>query len=299
VKLYQRPHFRYDEKSTPEQITMRMRVGGGEGAYGSGIHWHMAADNEVTFVTNDEHNQDVPWVKVTRRDGTKAEYFRTDKPVDAAGVAAMAKHTMDCMDCHNRPAHDFETPDKAVDKALAAGVLSPTLPFAKSISVETLSKTYPTRDAAHEGIKTAIAAFYDTKYPDVAKARSTDVTNLALGIIGIYDRNAFPEMKVDATTYASNIGHRNSPGCFRCHDGRHVTPEGKVLSNDCVLCHTMPQRGAQVGMGEAMPSAALDWHPWQTPSKHLDVKEHKNILCHECHGGGHKPKTECNQCHAR
>jgi NapC/NirT cytochrome c family, N-terminal region len=299
TEVYQRPHFRYDEKSTAEQITMLMRVGGGEGAYGSGIHWHMSADNEVTFAANDEHLQDVPWVRITRRDGTKAEYFRTEKPVDAATLATLSKHTMDCMDCHNRPAHDFDTPDIAVDKALAAGILSPTLPFAKSLSVETLSKTYATRDAAHEGIKSAVAAFYTGKYPEVAVARSRDVDNFATGLIGLYDRNVFPEMKVDATTYESNIGHRNSAGCFRCHDGKHVAPDGKVLVSECKTCHTMPQRGPQVPPGETMPTSAQEWHPWVMPAKHLEIEKHKSIQCHECHEGGRKPKTECNQCHAR
>jgi hypothetical protein len=28
-------------------------------------------------------------------------------------------------------------------------------------------------------------------------------------------------------------------GCFRCHDGKHVSDEGKVLSKDCNTCHTI------------------------------------------------------------
>ena len=297
-QLYQRPHFRYDEKSTPEQITMLIKTGGGKGAYGAGIHWHMAVENEVTFVATDDHLQDIPWVRVKRTDGSTTEYARTEKPVDAATLATLKKHTMDCMDCHNRPAHDFDTPDIAVDRALAAGVISATLPWVKSVSVEALSKEYAGRDAAHDAIKNAVTSFYAEKYPDVSAARGADIDKLATGVIDIYDRNVFPEMNVSFKTYPSNIGHRNSAGCFRCHDGKHVSPDGKLLVSECKACHTMPQRGPQSGMGEAMATSDQDWHPWQPSQKHIDVAKHKEIQCYECHLNGRKPKTECNECHS-
>jgi hypothetical protein len=297
-QLYQRPHFRYDEASTPEQITMLVKTGGGQGAYGAGIHWHMAVENEVTFVANDEHLQDIPWVRVKREGGAATEYFRTEKPVDEQALAGMKKHTMDCIDCHNRPAHRFETPDMAVDRALAAGVVSSTLPWVKSLSVETLSQDYASRDAAHEGIRSGVTSFYASKYPDVADARRIDIDKLVDGLAAIYDGNVFPEMGVSWKTYPSNLGHRNSAGCFRCHDGKHVSKDGKVLISECKACHTPPQRGPQSGMGEAMATSESDWHPWQQPQKYLEISQHKSVLCHECHLDGRKPKTECNECHS-
>ena len=30
-----------------------------------------------------------------------------------------------------------------------------------------------------------------------------------------------------------------TPGCFRCHDGHHVTDDGEVLTRDCNVCHTI------------------------------------------------------------
>ncbi len=298
AQLYQRPHFRYDEKATPEQITMLIKTGGGESAYGAGIHWHMAVENEVTFVAEDDQMQRIPWVRVKRKDGSVTEYFRTDKKVDSSTLAAMTKHTMDCIDCHNRPAHTFEAPDVAVDRALAVGVFSSTLPWVKSISVDALSKDYPSRDAAHAGFRKDITAFYAERYPDVASARTADIDKLVAGLSDIYDRNVFPEMNVSWATYPSNLGHRNSPGCFRCHDGKHVSPDGKALLSECKACHTEPQRGPLTGMGEAMGSVEKDWHPWQMPEKHLAIAKHKEIQCYECHVAGRRPKTECNECHS-
>jgi hypothetical protein len=204
---------------------------------------------------------------------------------------------MDCIDCHNRPAHAFETPDLAIDRSLAVGVIPQGLPWVKSLSVDTLSKDYRNRDTAHEGIRKDVTAFYAEKYPDVAKARADDIGKLVAGLDDIYDRNVFPEMNVSWKTYPSNLGHRNSPGCFRCHDGKHVSAEGNVIKFDCKTCHTEPQRGPQSGMGETMTGAEKDWHPWQTPEKHLAVEKHKEIQCYECHVAGRRPKTECSECH--
>jgi hypothetical protein len=237
-------------------------------------------------------------VAVKRSDGSVTEYTRTEKKVDPATLATLPKHTMDCIDCHNRPAHTFEAPDIAVDRSLAAGVMSSTLPWVKSLSVDTLAKEYPTRAAAHNGIEKDILAFYADKYPDLSTARAVDIQKLVDGVTGIYDQNVFPEMNVSWKTYPSNMGHRNSPGCFRCHDGKHVAPDGKVLTSECKACHTEPQRGPQSGMGEAMATIEKDWHPWQMPEKYLAIEKHKEVQCYECHLMGRRPKTECNECHS-
>ena len=34
-------------------------------------------------------------------------------------------------------------------------------------------------------------------------------------------------------------GHEESPGCFRCHAGDHVTATGETITADCRVCHTI------------------------------------------------------------
>ncbi|MFT3764229.1 MAG: NapC/NirT family cytochrome c [Minicystis sp.] len=296
AQLYQRPHFRYDEKNTPEQISMLVKTGGG-GPNGGGIHWHMFIENQVTYVAEDKHLQEIPWVEVKYRDGSKVEYFRQEKKIDPAQIGGMRKRVMDCMDCHNRPAHNFEPPDMAVDRALAGGVLSASLPFIKSVAVDALSKKYADRAAAHAGLKHDVETFYQQKYPDLLAARDKDITKAVDAVLGIYDRNVFPEMKVGWDTYPSNIGHRYWSGCFRCHDGKHVSPAGKVLPSDCSVCHSEPKRGPQTGIGELPARAERDWHPWDMPEKHLAITKHAQIQCSACHLAGRRPKTECKDCH--
>ena len=55
----------------------------------------------------------------------------------------------------------------------------------------------------------------------------------------IYRTNIFPSMKIGWGTYPNRIGHTTSQGCFRCHDDSHVTKDGRVLGQDCELCHSI------------------------------------------------------------
>ncbi len=67
----------------------------------------------------------------------------------------------------------------------------------------------------------------------------------------IYARNIFPAMKVDWRTYPDNIGHKFSPGCFRCHEGRHENQLGEVISHECSICHSFlnPVEGSTNALG--------------------------------------------------
>jgi hypothetical protein len=298
AQLQQRPHFRYDEANTAEQISLLIKTGGGTSDLGqrAGIHWHMIIDAAVTFAALDKKQQEIPWTRVKRIDGTVDEYWGESPPVTPEKLATLEKRSMDCMDCHNRPTHAFEPPDFAMDKALASGLVARDLPWIKKVAVEALVRPYPNQQAAHEGIRREILEHYRSHNPELARARSKDLDKAAEVAIGAYDRAVFPEMRVDWKTYPSNIGHRNWPGCFRCHDGRHKTREGKVLSGECTLCHTMPQRGPLAPLGNVMPTATEDWHPWDL-AKHLSIKAHGNTLCHTCHSAGYIPRKECGECH--
>ena len=58
-----------------------------------------------------------------------------------------------------------------------------------------------------------------------------------------YLDNIWPSMKITWGTYKSQIGHRDAEagyGCFRCHDEEHATESGETISQDCGLCHKMP-----------------------------------------------------------
>jgi hypothetical protein len=293
AQLVRNPHFRYDEANTAEQISFALKTGGGSPALGqnAGIHWHMILENTVTYAATDRQLEHIPWIRVKHHDGTVTEYVDTTTKLTADELAKLPRHVMDCMDCHNRPTHIFSPPETAVDRALASGFISPSLPWIKKLAVDTLVRDYPDRAAAHTAIRTSMEGFYKEKYPDVASAKTKLIDNAVNVVLDIYDHNVFPAMKVNWTTYASNIGHRNWPGCFRCHDGRHATKDGKILTRDCGTCHTRPQRGPLAPLGETLPASNESWHPFELQGKHA------KILCNRCHAAGFRPPVQCAECH--
>jgi formate-dependent nitrite reductase cytochrome c552 subunit len=144
---------------------------------------------------------------------------------------------MDCMDCHNRPAHSFQLPERAIDEAMASGAINKTLPFVKKEAVALLRAEYPDRTTASQRITQGFTDFYKTKYPDVYQSQRAAVETASQQVNAVYQRNVFPEMKVRWGSYPNNLGHDDFMGCFRCHDGKHKSSDGRVIADDCSACH--------------------------------------------------------------
>ena len=102
--------------------------------------------------------------------------------------------------------------------------------------------------------------FYQQKYPEIWASRQAEVTKSGQGVLDIWNRNIFPEMKVTWGRYPMNIGHADFPGCFRCHDGAHSAPGGAAIGQDCGTCHTLvsmdepnPKVLTELGITESKP----------------------------------------------
>jgi len=174
------------------------------------------------------------------------------------------------------------------------------LPWIKKLTVDSMMLDYPTLDAAHRAIRDSVIGTYRDKYPQILADRKADIDKAIAVASDIYDRAVFPEMHVNWHTYPVNIGHRHWPGCFRCHDGQHVSSEGKVLGNDCSkTCHTQPQRGPQTALGVVDPAATPNWHPFEMPNKSVEIPGHERLLCSNCHKAGRGPKRVCDDCHTQ
>src|SRR5262245_23819163 len=233
--------YGYDEQNTLRQRRMLINVGGGSPETGlvTGIHWHMNIANEVTYVSIDEQRQVIPWVRIKNRNGNVTEYFDRTRPLTPDQIANGNQRRMDCVDCHNRPAHVFQPPDTAVDQGFTAGRLDSSLPYLKKQAVEVLSKTYNTTPEAVSAIASTLNNFYRTNYPDVYANKRSSIDGAVAEVQRIFQTYFFPEMKTNWQTHPNNIGHLYFSGCFRCHDGEHVSNTGKVISNDCNVCHTV------------------------------------------------------------
>jgi hypothetical protein len=231
------PEYASDEKNTSASTHLTLHIGGGQPqlGLGAGIHWHTSPDNEIEYVAKDETRQEIPYVRL--KSGDKIYEFCAPE-IAATTVPAGERRRMDCVDCHNRPTHAFfATPERAVDAAMATGAISPAIPFARQQAVEALKATYPDRAAAENAIATRLRAFYADKH--AAEASGDSLDRLVRSTQALYARNVFPAMNVSWGTHPNNLGHTDAPGCFRCHDDQHKTAEGRVIRQDCEMCHTI------------------------------------------------------------
>lgn len=230
-----------DEHNTPATTVLLMKIGGQTWRGTVGIHGaHLEANTKIEYITTDRQRQTIPQVIYTDAAGKTTVYNATDTKLTKEQLDAGQHRIMDCMDCHNRPTHIFEMPDRAVDQAMADGHISPSLPFVKKEAIEALKRDYPDRETAAREIEGAFAEFYRKNYPQVYASNKGAVEAAYSAVQAIYARNVFPDMKVTWGTYPSNLGHMDSPGCFRCHDGNHTSADGKTIPNDCTTCHDMP-----------------------------------------------------------
>jgi len=227
-----------DEENTPSTTVLLLKIGGRTSQGLVGIHGrHLAAAERIEYVSTDGRRQVIPRVIYTEDDGKKVEYDSDEVKTTPAELARAERRKMDCVDCHNRPTHAFELPERAVDTAITAGRIDRQLPYVKKQAVAALRTEYPDRATASEKIPQAIVDFYKTKYPDTYQNKRPIVETAAQQVKEIYLRNIFPEMRITWGTHPNNIGHDDFLGCFRCHDGKHKAADGRVINDDCSACH--------------------------------------------------------------
>jgi nitrate/TMAO reductase-like tetraheme cytochrome c subunit len=271
-------HFGFDENNTLNQTRMLINTGGGSAEKGvvAGIHWHMNISNEITYVATDEQRQVIPWVRLKdRATGETVEYLARDSQLTGAQIEQATKRTMDCVECHNRPSHIYVPPDRSVNEAMVANKIDASLPYIKQKSVEVLTGRYASTDEAIKSIASVLDEYYRTTYPNVYSTKAGSVKAAITEVQRIFTTSIFPEMKVDWQTHPDNVGHYYNVGCFRCHDGEHVSAAGKVIRNDCNICHTTLDQTD--GNKTIAAKDGTFTHPLE-----LDVSTSK---CTDCHTG--------------
>lgn len=223
-----------DEANTRSDTVLLMRIGGGSGP---GIHGaHLGEGTVVRYRTGDERRLVIPWVELEKNGKKEVFLSSTAKP---ASVEKLELRTMDCIDCHTRPSHTFELPERALNTAMERGQVSTTLPFMRKQAVELLKASYPNSAEASRQITDSLKSFYKEKYPALAASKQAEIERSAGALVGVWKRNVFPAMNVTWGAYPNQIGHTDFPGCFRCHDADHTSKGGKTIQQDCNSCHQL------------------------------------------------------------
>jgi hypothetical protein len=223
-----------DEENSETATTLTLFVGGGSARLGtgSGIHWHMNIDNEIEYVTTDPKREVIPYVRLRDRNGTVREFVTPG--TTAEQIAGGERRRMDCLDCHNRPAHTmFYTPERAVDVAIAEGRIPRALPYVRREAVAAVTPDYTDKSAALQAIAARLREYYGKNPPPDARL----VERAIAGTQDVWASNVFPAMRVKWGTYPNHLSHVDTNGCFRCHDDEHKASDGTVIRQDCELCH--------------------------------------------------------------
>jgi len=223
-----------DEPNTELKTAVLLKVGGLAGRESSGIHWHVNPEIQIRYRASHDR-QNIYDVELTDADGN-VKVFRPEEetPEDASDW-----RVMDCIDCHNRPTHRYRLPMDEVDEAMAKGYMDKTLPYLKRESMRVLDAQYIGHEEAKAAIARELRQFYQENYPEVADAKNAEIEKAIRELQIIYTSNVFPDMNVTWGTYPDNSGHFDSPGCWRCHDRKHKAEDGKKISRNCGMCHTI------------------------------------------------------------
>ncbi len=176
-----------------------------------------------------QSEQQIPYVKVVNKDGTTTEYVDIESGLNPATIDPVQLKEMDCITCHNRITHLVSATRRSRrSDAGAQGDRSghSRNPLARRRGLE--------RDLRHhsrsnDGIA-ALKNFYQTTYPDYYNANSAKVDAAIATLQEDYQNSTFPEQKSDWTTHPNNVGHQDTPGCFRCHDGKHLNDKQEADS---------------------------------------------------------------------
>lgn len=187
-KEFTRSYYLSNEKNSQHQIRMLMKIGGEKSKLvaGSGIHYHMLIASKIEYIARDDKRQIIPWVRISRPDGSTTTYSNTDEPLTEEEKENRPVRAMDCMDCHNRPSHKFPTPMHSVNTSIEQGLISPALPFIKVVATQALDSDYPDSAQAMVGIANHIRTFYRKKYPDLVGKDSETLKNAIAEVQRIY-----------------------------------------------------------------------------------------------------------------
>lgn len=276
-------HYLPDEKNTQWDIRLIMKIGAEHSALGlkEGIHWHINPNVKIQYVTPEENAEDIPWIRsINLANGDTIIYRDENSEISDEAVDSLTVHTMNCIDCHNRPSHNYRPPAIFINEAITAGDIPRDLPEIKSISMEILSQEYSTTDSALMSIRESIMNFYRENYEDIYSNKRDLIDKAVTGVQNAFSKYIFPEMRVRWDKYPNHIGHQEFKGCFRCHDGSHIAANDKAIPKKCNLCHLISAQGEPGKMEIAKVGESLEFkHP-------VDIDEAwRDMLCTECHTG--------------
>lgn len=279
--LRNQKNYLADSANTEWNIMLKVMIGSEHTQEGlvEGVHWHINPNVKVEYIASDKKREFLPWVRyINKASGDTSIYTDIYESLDQEAMDTLELREMDCLDCHNRPSHQFLPAQVFVDDLLASGRIPHELPELKSLAMQIFNTPFSTRDSGAMFIRENVMEFYQGSYPDLAEKNPQLLDQAIDGLLVGYNKNIFPEMKANWDAYPSHIGHMEFNGCFRCHNGSHESEDGKIISRDCNLCHTILAQGSKENYIATSIDKPLEFvHP-------VEIDElWKEMACSDCH----------------
>ncbi len=280
-KVKMKRSYLANEETTEWDIQMLMKTSATYNAFGlqEGIHWHINPDIKIEYISDSKDLESIPWVRYTNlKTGEVHTYLDTNSENPDRNWDAASAKTMDCIDCHNRPSHNYLPPQNFIDDYITAGSISREIPDIKMAIMQVLAQDFESKDSAFAQIDFQIRDYYDLMYPEVLEEKEELLAQAIAFVKEGYSRNFFPYMKVKWSAYPNHLGHLETQGCYRCHNDRHTSSTGRVISRDCNLCHEIVAQGTPGQIQYASGGGSLEFHH---PEEIGDAW--KTRLCSDCH----------------
>ena len=284
--------FESNQTNTPYSIFISLKTGGGtqRQGLGKGIHWHV--ENRVMYYPTDELQQNIPYIRVYNSDGTYKEYTDIASDFNLANINEADLKEMDCVTCHNRVTHLVPMPADQIDAALARGFIDDSIPDIRTKGIEVLGAEYTSQEAGLNGIA-GLDNYYQAYYPDFYASNSDSIQNAITYIQDMFSSSVNLDQMSDWNTHSNNVGHYYFPGCFRCHDGKHMDSNQQAIRLECNLCHTIPDVA-----GPSDFVAAVEIPRGPEPESHQNanwIAMHNQVFgqtCSNCHTTGNPGGTD-------
>jgi nitrate/TMAO reductase-like tetraheme cytochrome c subunit len=279
--LHTNKYYLTDSLNSEWNIILQMKIGPefSDLGFTEGIHWHINPDVNIEYISENDKRELITYVKyINKATGEVTIYRNPDTGISDSTIAASTARTMDCIDCHNRPSHKYTSPPVYFDKAMLTNEVSKDIPFIKRTAMGILRNTFTDKDTALMQIKEGIINYYKSDFSGYFENNYSKIDKSVTALQKAYSQNTFAAMKVTYDVYPDHIGHLESEGCFRCHNDSFISENGRKITRDCNLCHTIIGQGNQGMIQYTNIKDTLEFH------HPVDIGTiWKESNCSECH----------------
>ena len=287
-KVRTKVHYEPDEKNTQTRTRLVMHTGGGEAREKAtrGIHWHI--EQKVEYVSDDEQKRTIPWVRITGKDGKATEYLDATSKLSKAEIDRLPKHRMECADCHNAAGHPFKNPADRVDEAMSERRIDASIPGIKKRALEIIGKASTLHGPMEEQVPQFKKIIADAAPKGELKPEQKAAEDgFAKAMLEILELSEFEAKDLTWKSFPNHVGHKDFPGCFRCHDGKHVNAKGEAVRLQCTLCHEIPQVSVSGSLKTVQSTVAPGLTPPDSHNEPNFMHDHRTKVdssCAMCHG---------------